>query len=54
MKFTKILILFYIISFVSSCGTFGEVGKALRNEKAKSTDEFLIKKKRAINTTTRF
>ncbi len=37
----KIFILFSLFAF-SSCG---DVGKALRNEKVKTTDEFLVKKK---------
>tara|TARA_Y100000768_G_C23704292_1_gene552832 strand:- start:341 stop:595 length:255 start_codon:yes stop_codon:yes gene_type:complete len=28
-----------------SCGSFSEVGKALRNEKTRTTDEFLIEKR---------
>jgi len=34
-----------ILIFLSSCGSFGEAGKALRNEKRSSTDEFLIEKR---------
>ena len=49
MKFTKLpaLLLCFLIS-LNSCSSFGEVGKALRNEKSKSTDEFLIKKKEPL------
>ena len=43
MKFKIVLIFFLLIS----CSSFDEAGKALRNEKLKSTDEFLIEKKRA-------
>ena len=42
MKLTNIFILFTYILLIS-CG--GNVGKILRNEKIKSTDEFLVKKK---------
>jgi len=38
----KYLLLFI---FLVSCGTFSEVGKALRNEKTRTTDEFLIEKR---------
>ena len=42
MKLTNIFILF-TFTLLISCG--GNVGKILRNEKIKSTDEFLVKKK---------
>ena len=51
MKIKKILIIslpFYF--FLISCGTFEEAGKVLRNEKIKSTDEFLIEKKEPLTT----
>lgn len=38
MKFFNLL---FLILFLTSCGN---VGKVLRNEKVKTTDEFLIKK----------
>ena len=41
MRIKLILLLFLL----ASCGSFSEAGKALRNEKSKSTDEFLIEKK---------
>ena len=41
MKFKIVLIFFLLIS----CSSFDEAGKALRNEKLKSTDEFLIEKR---------
>ncbi len=40
----KIKYLFLFI-FLVSCGAFSEAGKALRNEKTRTTDEFLIEKK---------
>ena len=40
----KIKYLFLFILLVS-CGTFSEAGKALRNEKTRTTDEFLIEKR---------
>ena len=51
MKIKKFLIIslpFYF--FLISCGTFEEAGKVLRNEKIKSTDEFLIEKKEPLTT----
>jgi len=42
----KILILFASILFLNSCG--GDVGKVLRNEKIKNTDEFLVKKREPL------
>ncbi len=41
MKIKFLLVLF----FLSSCGSFSEAGKALRNEKTRTTDEFLIEKR---------
>lgn len=38
----KYLLLFI---FLVSCGAFSEAGKALRNEKTRTTDEFLIEKR---------
>ena len=41
--------LFIILSFILlSCGTFKEAGKMLRNEKTKTTDEFLVEKKQPL------
>ena len=38
----KYLLLFI---FLISCGSLSEAGKALRNEKTRTTDEFLIEKR---------
>tara|TARA_B100000965_G_C19601106_1_gene762730 strand:- start:1038 stop:1352 length:315 start_codon:yes stop_codon:yes gene_type:complete len=46
----KFLEVFAIMFFLSSCGTLDEAGKALRNEKTKTTDEFLIEKKEPLTT----
>ena len=35
----------FLIAFLTSCNSFSEAGKALRNEKIKTTDEFLIEKR---------
>ena len=40
---------FLIISFLlASCGSLKDAGKVLRNEKIKSTDEFLVKKRNPL------
>jgi hypothetical protein len=50
MKFTKLLIVLFGLSIIlNSCGTFGEAGKILRNEKTASTDEFLVKKRAPLS-----
>ncbi len=41
MKIKYLLLLIFLVS----CGTFSEAGKALRNEKTRTTDEFLIEKR---------
>ena len=42
---TNIKILLITFFLFASCGGFKEAGKVLRNEKIKTTDEFLVKKK---------
>ena len=39
---TKFIILLFLLA---SCGSLNEAGKALRNEKTRTTDEFLIEKR---------
>ncbi len=43
-------IYFIIVSafILNSCGGFKEAGKVLRNEKIRTTDEFLVKKKEPL------
>ena len=41
---TKFIFIFLSLLFVS-CGSVEEAGKALRNEKTRTTDEFLIEKR---------
>ena len=43
-------IIIVLLSFVAlvSCNTFSDVGKVLRNEKTKTTDEFLVKKRNPL------
>ena len=46
MKLKSILLLFIL----TSCGSFQEAGKAMRNEKTRTTDEFLIEKRGPLST----
>jgi hypothetical protein len=49
MKIIKLLILLSsLLIILNGCGTFSEAGKILRNEKSRTTDEFLIKKKEPL------
>ena len=41
----KIIYILFIICFVTSCQTLGDVKRGLTGEKIVSTDEFLIKQK---------
>ena len=45
-KIKKIILYLVIVSFLQSCG---DIGKTLRNEKIKTTDEFLVKKKEPLS-----
>tara|TARA_B110000285_G_C15130687_1_gene623372 strand:+ start:2066 stop:2383 length:318 start_codon:yes stop_codon:yes gene_type:complete len=46
MKIIKSFFLFsLLVIFMNSCSSFSEAGKVLRNEKTRTTDEFLIEKK---------
>ena len=45
-KVIQFLLLFILMT---SCGTFSDAGKVLRNEKIKSTDEFLVKKREPLS-----
>ena len=44
----KILPTLFLPIILLSCASFEEAGKVLRNEKIKSTDEFLVKKKEPL------
>ena len=49
MKFIKFLFILCILSIIlNACSTLKESGRVLRNEKTKTTDEFLIKKKEPL------
>ena len=41
----KINLSLIFVLFLTSCGGLNDAGKVLRNEKVKSTDEFLVKKR---------
>lgn len=40
----KILINFFLVIILTSCGSLSDAGKVLRNEKKATNDEFLIEK----------
>ena len=44
----NIYLLLITFSLLTSCGGLGEAGKVLRNEKVKTTDEFLVKKRNPL------
>jgi len=44
-KINLIVLTFFLLV---SCGTLKDAGKVLRNEKIKTTDEFLVKKKQPL------
>ena len=41
----KVLVLFNLFLIIVSCSSLEDAGKVLRNEKTKTTDEFLVKKR---------
>ena len=43
-----ILFVTFLIFIVTSCTSVKEAGQVLRNEKVKTTDEFLVKKKQPL------
>ncbi len=47
-KIDKLILYIFLGFFLYSCGTMSEAGKVLRNEKIKSTDEFLVKKRQPL------
>ena len=49
MNFLKsIILLLSFLIILNNCASFSEAGKILRNEKTRTTDEFLIKKKEPL------
>jgi len=47
-KINRTILYFILILFLYSCGTFSDAGKTLRNEKIRTTDEFLVKKREPL------
>ena len=43
-----ILFITFLMFIVTSCTSMREAGQVLRNEKVKTTDEFLVKKKQPL------
>ena len=43
-----ILFIFFLVFIATSCTSVKEAGQVLRNEKIKTTDEFLVKKKQPL------
>ena len=43
-----ILFITFLMFIVTSCASMQEAGQVLRNEKIKTTDEFLVKKKQPL------
>lgn len=44
----KIFLVIHLTIFLTSCQGFSDAGKVLRNEKTKTTDEFLVKKREPL------
>ena len=49
IKINKTILYFIIVLFLYSCGSLSDAGKTLRNEKIRTTDEFLIKKRQPLS-----
>ena len=47
-KISKFTLSLIILIFINSCGGMSDAGKVLRNEKIKTTDEFLVKKRQPL------
>ncbi len=48
-RFNLIIFLLFQVAFFSSCSGLKEAEQVLRNNKIKSTDEFLIKKRKPLS-----
>ena len=48
-KINRAILYFIITLFLYSCSGLSDAGKALRNEKTKTTDEFLVKKRQPLS-----
>ncbi len=49
IKTVNITTYFLLLILLNSCGGFSDVGKVLRNEKTRTTDEFLVKKREPLS-----
>ena len=47
-KINKLILNVFFTLFLYSCGAMSDAGKVLRNEKIKTTDEFLVKKRKPL------
>ncbi len=47
-KTSRSLLYLFVVFFLHSCGAMSDAGKVLRNEKIKTTDEFLVKKRQPL------
>ena len=48
-KINRIILYFITTLFLYSCGSLSDAGKTLRNEKIRTTDEFLVKKRQPLS-----
>ena len=48
-KINKTILYFVLTLFLYSCNTVSDAGKTLRNEKTRTTDEFLVKKRQPLS-----
>jgi hypothetical protein len=48
-KTNRTILYFIIILFLYSCGAMSDAGKTLTNQKIKTTDEFLVKKRQPLS-----
>ena len=44
----KKFFLSFILLFIAACSSMEDVGKVMRNEKIKTTDEFLVEKRKTL------
>jgi len=50
MKKIKFIFSYFIfLALLNSCGSLSDAGKVLRNEKTRTTDEFLVKKRQPLS-----
>ena len=47
-KINRTILYFILTVFLYSCGGMSDVGKTLRNDKIRTTDEFLVKKREPL------